>query len=150
MAAIAAVVSVVGATVAAAMTDLAPRAAEGVSASAAERLAALRTPSKQRGRPARASKILAAGLSTTAMFGLVTAMGWPADAASGQTTAAPLTTTAAPLPAVVPLAPATTLPAGQPTAMQPMTIPVAIPVVDLPVQVTAGRTDSNTTTSTSG
>jgi hypothetical protein len=144
------VVTVVATTVVAAMTDLPPPAAEGVSLSAAERLAALRTPSKQRGRPALAAKVLAAGLSTTAMLGLVTAMGWPADAPTGQNTAASTTPPTAPATTVAPLVPATTLPGAQPTTVPPVTVPAAIPVDQVPVQVAAGGTDSNITTKTSG
>jgi hypothetical protein len=144
------VVTVAAAMTAAAMTDLPPPAAEAVPSSAAERLAALRTPSKHRGRPALAAKILAAGLSTTAMLGLVTAMGWPEDAATGQTTAAPTTPPTAPATTVAPLAPATTLPGAQPTTVPPVTIPAAIPVDQVPVQVAAGGADSNITTKTSG
>jgi len=142
-------------TTAAAMTEPAHPAAEGVSASAADRLAALRTPSKKKGRPAHASKILAAGLSTTAMLGLVTAMGWPVNAGSAQTHA-PLPTalptappTAVPVATVEPLLPATRLPA-QPTAVPPGAITVATPVAEVPVPIAAGRTNSNTTTKTSG
>ena len=132
------------------MTDLPTPAPDGVSVSAAERLAALRTPSKKKGRPAHASKILAAGLSTTAMFGLVTAMGWPARTAAGQADAAPPTAlvpvTPAPAPTVAPLVPASPLPASVP----PVTIPVAVPVAEVPVQIAVVATDSNITTKTSG
>lgn len=93
-------------TTAAAMT-------EPVSPSAAERLAALRAPSKERGRPAHTWKILTAGMSTSAMFGLVAAMGWGGTA---QSTALPPDTAVQ----IVPSAPVATIPVA--------TIPVATSV----------------------
>lgn len=93
-------------TTAAAMT-------EPVSPAAAERLAALRAPSKERGRPAHTWKILTAGMSTSAMFGLVAAMGWGGTA---QSTALPPDTAVQ----IVPSAPVATIPVA--------TIPVATPV----------------------
>ena len=103
-------------TTAAAMT-------EPVSPSAAERLAALRAPSKERGKPAHTWKILTAGMSTSAMFGLVAAMGWGGTAHS---TALPPDTAVQ----IVPSAPVATIPVA--------TIPVTTtPVTTVP---TAGVT----------
>ncbi|MEP7201989.1 MAG: hypothetical protein ABI894_05230 [Ilumatobacteraceae bacterium] len=146
------------------MTDLPPPAAgnspvadparsrEAVSAAAAERLAALRKPSKERGRPALAAKILVGGLSTTAMFGLVTYMGWPQPAADQGTATAQPAIAATPLPTVPTTAAPTTnsTPAGRPTTVPPVTIPVAVPVEVVPIQVATGSTNSNITTKTSG
>jgi hypothetical protein len=122
-------------TTAAAMTDPVP-------ASAAERLAALRAPSKDRGKPAHAWKILTAGMSTSAMFGLVAAMGWggtaqstalPPDTAVQIVPSAPVATipvTTAPPIALTPIADSedsgTAVAAPLPTAA-PVIIPVAVP-----------------------
>ncbi len=133
--------------VAATMTEPAPCE---ISASAAERLAALRTPTKTRSRPAHSWKVLSAGLSTTAMFGLVTAMGWPSDADGLQATAA-ATPTVATLPAsAVPVAStvAPLIPVDPATAV-PVVIPVAVPVAQ-PVQIVSVLVASNTTTKSSG
>ena len=133
-------------TTAAAMT-------EPVSPSAAERLAALRAPSKDRGKPAHAWKVLAGGMSTSAMFGLIAAMGWGGTA---QSTALPPDTAVQTVPSapviVIPVAtiPATTIPVTTvlpavvvdeeapeipvvpvtepPTTVAPEPIPVAVPV----------------------
>ena len=136
--------------------------------SAAERLAALRAPSGKRTKPANTSKILAAGLSTTALFGLVTVMGWPTDAGSAQATAAPVApiiqaaapaaipTLAAPTavvspapvqPTVAPLVPVA--PAVQ-AAPAPVAVPIVIPVAVPVAQPAAQAAASNTTTQASG
>lgn len=140
---------------------------EPIPASAAERLAALRTPSKDRGKPAKAWKILTAGVSTSAMFGLVAAMGWggttaqstalPADTTlPGDTTvqivpvspvaptSAPVAPTSAPTtPTVAPLIPST------PVATVLVTIPVAVPAPQAVAQKTTTRATSNATTKSS-
>ncbi len=139
--------------------------------STAERLAALRQPAQKRRQPAHTSKILTAGISTTALLGLVTAMGWQTAAESAQTTslattqvapvapAAPVTPvtpvtavaqTVVPLVSVVP-APATVPATAAPLAAPaPVVIPVAVPVAQPPVQMTSGGAASNTTTKASG
>ena len=136
--------------------------------SAAERLAALRAPSGKRTKPANTSKILAAGLSTTALFGLVTAMGWPSGPGSVQATAAPVTPVIqAAAPAAIPAVAATTAvvsPAPvQPTvaplvpaapvvqaAPAPVAVPIVIPVAVPVAQPAAQPAASNTTTQASG
>jgi len=150
---------------------------EPVSPSAAERLAALRAPSKDRGSPAHAWKVLAGGMTTSAMFGLVAAMGWGGTA---QSTALPPDTAVQIVPSapviVIPVAtiPATTIPvtpvpiaAVTPTAAPvvpeipateppataaPETIPVAVPVPQAqPTQRKATKkAASNTATKSSG
>ena len=116
-----AVVAAAATTTAAAMTDT-------PSPEMAERLAALRVPSKKRGQAAHASKIFVLGLSTSAMFGLVAAMGWPS--ASAQTTALPPTTGIPLVPIVSPvdMTVAAALPTVVPTTPAPVAIPVAVPV----------------------
>jgi hypothetical protein len=138
---------------------------------AAERLAALRKPNVKRAKPAHTSKIVAAGLSTTALFGMVAAMGWPtatgiALSAPPQTTP---TTTAAPVVAstttppsvstipIVPTVPTTAVPVVIPETTPavpettPIVVPPAIPVVQVPVQnAPKKRTKSNTATKSSG
>lgn len=156
---------------AAVATTMVTTMTEPMLPTAAERLAALRAPSKKRSRPANTSKILSAGLSTTAMFGLVTAMGWSSGAGSVQATAAPVApiiqgaaaaaapTVAAPTAVVsaapveptvaplVPVAPAQpAVPAPAAPVVVPVVIPVAVPVAQPRVQAAA----SNTTTSASG
>jgi hypothetical protein len=148
-------------------------------ASQAERLAALRSPAqKKRQKPAHSAKIFTAGLSTTAMFGLVAAMGWPSGSGVVQgaapveaavtpvalaipalaipalaipapVTAAQTAPVVVPAPAVV-AAPATTQPAPVPTAAAPIVIPVAVPVAQPAAQRPVARAASNTTTKSSG
>ena len=128
----------------------------------AERLAALRKPTGKRGKPAHTSKIFAAGVSTTALFAMVAAMGWPsgtetAQSASLQTT----TTTTAPVVPLVPVVTPTTVPASTvpgtvapvptvPTTAAPVVIPTATPVEQSPVLNASVRTPSNTVTKSSG
>src|SRR5258706_5684312 len=110
--AVAAAATTVGAT--AAMTDSIDPGLPlpgSIGASAAERLAALRKPTEKRRKPAHTSKIFAAGVSTTALFGMVAAMGWPTATQAAQSAPLP-TTSAAP---TVPVAAATTTPAPVPT-----------------------------------
>ena len=145
---------------------------------AAERLAALRPPvqAQKRRKPAHTSKILTAGISTTALLGLVTAMGWPTSVGNAQT-AAPVAPDTTPLAQLLPITPAATptvpavvvapsvapapatLPATLPPTVPataapvvtqaPVVIPVAIPVAR-PVVKKARRAVSNTVTKTSG
>ncbi len=135
----------------------------------AERLAALRSPGQtKRQKPASSAKILSAGLSTTAMFGLVAAMGWPTGPGVAQS-AAPVeqavTSVAQAIPAQPAVAqaapvvvaaqavvaePATTQPAPVPTAAAPIVIPVAVPVAQAAAQRPAANAASNTTTKSSG
>jgi hypothetical protein len=128
-----------------------------VSPSAAERLAALRAPSKTRGKPAHTSKVLAAGISTTALLGMVAVMGWQSGTGTAQSTVAvapaaqAATPTVAPVvadPTVARLVPAVPV-AAVPLPAAPVVIPVAVPVAQLPVQQAAPAA-SNTTTKTSG
>jgi hypothetical protein len=153
---------------------------EPVSQSAAERLAALRATSKDRGKPAHVGKILTAGLSTSAMFGLVAAMGWgstvqgsalPPDTAvqvvpvapvvtnatTTSTTTTPTTTVVAPIAAPmsddapVPTPPAITAPVtAAPVATDPVTIPVAVPAPAPPAQKKKIKATSNVATKSSG
>ena len=126
-----------------------------LAASTAERLAALRQPStsKKRTAPALTSKVLSAGISTTALFGLVAAMGWPASTATTQVSQPVATPTtqiavATPVaPTVAPLVPAT--PAPVPADAVPTTIPVAIPAAQPAPQIPAQPIESNTTTQAS-
>ena len=162
--------------VAAAMTEsITPGLAglESPQPAAAERLAALRKPSDQRAKPAHTSKIVAAGLSTTALFGMVAAMGWPTGAQTAQS--APLQTTTIPMARAVPLvAPTSTLatvpavdtdqtdptiptiptippvPPVPTTAAPVIVVPEATPVVQAPVPKPSTRAKSNTVTKASG
>ena len=156
--------------VAAAMTEsITPGLAgpESAQPAAAERLAALRKPSDQRAKPAHTSKIVAAGLSTTALFGMVAAMGWPTGAQTAQS--APLQTTTIPVARAVPLvAPTSTLatvlavdtdqtnptiptvPPVPTTAAPVIVVPEATPVVQAPVPKPSTRAKSNTVTKSSG
>jgi hypothetical protein len=114
-----------------------------MSPSNAERLAALRRPSKKRTKPAHTSKVLSAGISTTALFGMVAAMGWQTGTSTAQsisaTVPAVMTTQPAPVqPTVAPLVP---------TAPTTTAIPVAVPATQPPVQTSAR---SNTVTKSSG
>lgn len=169
------VVAVVVATtvVAAAMTEsITPGLAgpESAQPAAAERLAALRKPSDQRAKPAHTSKIVAAGLSTTALFGMVAAMGWPTGAQTAQS--APLQTTTIPVARAVPLVaptstlatvpavdtdqmdptipPIPTVPPVPTTAAPVIVVPEATPVVQAPVPKPSTRAKSNTVTKSSG
>lgn len=136
------------------MTEL--RLPETTGPTAAERLAALRKPTEQRGKPAHTSKICAAGISTTALFAMVAAMGWPsgtetAQSASLQTTTTPVVPLVTPTPVPPITVPATG--AAVPTvatAAAPVVIPTATPVEQSPVQNASVRTASNTVTKSSG
>jgi hypothetical protein len=116
-----------------------------------ERLAALRAPSRRRSKPAHTSKILSAGISTTALLGLVTAMGWPSGTGSAQSAAPPAgpqaVTPAAPtVPTAVPQLPVVATPAPAPVEV-PVAIPAAVPVTPVPGSV--APIPSNTTTQSS-
>ena len=130
------------------------QAPDSTGTTAAERLAALRKPTEnKRGKQAHAAKILAAGLSTTALFGMVTAMGWRTQTEAAQSSQSPTTTA----PPSTPVVPSTTSQvtddddraATGPTTSVPVVIPGATPVVQLPAP-NAGRTPSNTVTKSSG
>ncbi len=146
-----------------------------ISASAAERLAALRQPStsKKRTKPAHTSKVLSAGISATALLGMIAVMGYESGAGAAQSAALPVATIptlqAAPTPiapTVAPLVPATAVPvvptpaAAVPVAPVPVApVPVApvpvieVPVVQVPVAVAAQPNaggQSNATTKSSG
>jgi hypothetical protein len=127
--------------------------------STAERLAALRSPRLQKRRkPAHNSKILTAGVSTTALFALIAGMGWQSGTSSAQTTpTAPATTATSSAPAstttvaaVGPAVPATVAPLiiAAPTVALPI-IPVAVAAAKPPMKIVT-RVASNTTTKTSG
>ncbi|MDP9463550.1 MAG: hypothetical protein M3P52_02905 [Actinomycetota bacterium] len=126
--------------------------------STADRLAALRQPAEKRRKPAHTSKILTAGLSTTALLGLVTAMGWQTGSAQTTTLPEPAIQSATPVAPVVPVVPvvpvmpalATVPTTAAPVAVPaPVVIPVAVPVAQVPVQISGGAA-SNTTTKASG
>lgn len=118
--------------------------------SAAERLAALRKPTEKRGKPALTAKVLVAGVSTTAMFALVAAMGWPSDTTSASGTAAVGPTE---LPTVAPATVPTVAPPVQavpaPAVPVPVVIPPAVPA-PAPAATTAAPVVSNAITETSG
>jgi hypothetical protein len=126
--------------------------------STADRLAALRKPSQKRRKPAYNSKIITAGTAVTALFAMVTAMGWQTAVGSAQTMAptASASDAVTPLAQVVPASPVATQPAAVPAtavpvaAPAPVVIPVAVPVAQLPVQQSSGGAASNTTTKASG
>jgi hypothetical protein len=134
----------------AATTPVATTAAmtEPIPASAAERLAALRSPSKDRAKPALAWKILTAGMSTSAMFGIIAAMGWGGTADS---TTLPPNTAAQ----VVPVAPVVTVAVttGRVTTISAdddtpaVVVPAPTPAAQPQKPVT--RAASNTTTKSS-
>ena len=152
MAVVAVAATTVGAT--AAMTDL--PVSESTGPTAAERLAALRKPTEQRGKPAHTTKIFAAGISTMALFAMVAAMGWPSgtestQSASLQTTTTPVVPLVTPTPVPPITVPATraTVPAI-PVTTAPVVIPTATPVEQSPVQNASVRTASNTVTKSSG
>lgn len=118
----------------------------------AERLAALRQPAQKRRKPAHSSKIMTAGISTTALLGLITAMGWPTGTGNAQsaTQVAPVTDALTPVaqviqvPPLVPVVPATTalvVPvvidttvAAAPAAL-PAVVPETVPATVAPVPV---------------
>ena len=133
------------------MTELPPPSTAPTSA---DRLAALRKPAQKRGKPAHTSKIFAAGMSTTAMFALVTAMGWPSGTATTQSVPLDATTTTTPVVPLVPVVTPTThplaVPTTVPTTATPVVIPTATPVEQSPVQNASVRTASNTVTKSSG
>ena len=138
------------------MTD-APGPEGAIAASAAERLAALRQPStsNKRTQPATTSKILSAGISTTALFGLIAAMGWQTGTGVAQSASAPLETPPAQVssptpvtPTVAPLVP-TTGTVSPAVAAVPTTIPVAVPAAQ-PAPTNSRRVQSNATTKSSG
>jgi len=127
----------------------------------AQRLAALRTPATKRQKPAHNSKILTAGLSTTALFGMVAAMGWASGSSASSTPAesavspvvfnVPVQLPVLPTP---PVTTATTQPASPTTQVAPA--PAAAPVVVIPVAIPApaaqpqAQKKSHTTTKSSG
>ena len=107
---------------------------------AAERIAALRQPNEKRQTPAYASKIVAAGISTTALFGLVTAMGWQDGVGSAQAPLQEATVpeTVTPVVQVVPtsLAPTTVAPIEDAPMVIDTTLPPTVPA-EVPVEVPA-------------
>lgn len=142
--------------------------------SSAMRLAAMHSSDgkqPKRQKPAHTSKIFTAGLSTTALLGMVAAMGWPSGSSAAQSSApsvpdpAAVTpvvfalpsappTTAAPAPVTVPataatVAPLVTLPptTPAPVVVTPAVIPVAVPA---PAQPVVKKKRSHTTTKSSG
>jgi hypothetical protein len=108
----------------------------------AQRLAALRSAAPKRRKPAYNSKIMTAGLSTTAMLGMVAAMGWSSvTSAQSVPLLVPATdelpsldTTAVTDPATVPpvaaLAVTTTPPTMPPVTVAPL---IASPVDTAPI-----------------
>jgi hypothetical protein len=125
-----------------------------IAQTSADRLAALRAPSSNRQKPAHTSKILSAGISTTALFGMVAVMGWPSTTGNAQSADAAVAATQAvtPAPPTLPLVAPPTTPAEIPAAV-PAVVPAV--VVTVPVDPPTTRTPpapipSNTTTKTSG
>ena len=140
---------------------------------AAERLAALRAPSAKRKKPAHTSKVLTAGISTTALFGMVAVMGWQSTHGAASAAAAPEATvpvaplvpvvtpsttifvptpvpsTVAPLAPAVTVAPVTAAPVTAAPVVVPVVIPVAVPA-PAPQPKAAKAVKSNTATKSSG
>ncbi len=111
-------------------------------ATSAERLAALRSAAPRRRRPAYNSKIVTAGLSTTAMLGMIAGMGW-SSVTSAQSVLVPATDELSPIdtalttgpvtaPAVAAIAATTTPPVTTvPPTMPPVTVaPLIAPPID--------------------
>jgi hypothetical protein len=121
----------------------------------AERLAALRSPAPKRRRPAYNSKIMTAGLSTTAMLGMIAAMGWSSvTSAQSVPQLVPATDELSPIdttlttdpvtaPAVAAVAATTTPPLTTvPPTMPPVTVaPLIAPPIDSTPIDTAPPTD---------
>ncbi len=107
---------------------------------AAERLAALRAPSTKRTKPASTSKILSAGISTTALFGMVAVMGWQSTHAAASAAAAPEATVPV-TPAVSAVTPPTTVfvPTPVPSTVAPLAPAVAADAGDCRPGGRAGR-----------
>jgi hypothetical protein len=128
-----------------------------ISASSAERLAALRQPSttKKRSKPADTAKVLATGISTTALFGIVAVMGWQTNMGTAQASASITPTTLSVPPTIQTAPPVAVTPSVAPLvpvapATVPTTIPVAVPTTQPLVQTPTVRVPSNTTTKASG
>jgi hypothetical protein len=111
--------------------------------SSAERLAALRTVAPNRRRPAYNSKIMTAGLSTTAMLGMIAGMGW-SSVTSAQAVAqlvpvtdglSPIDTTGVTAPVTAPPAAAIVVTTAPPATTTPPTlVPVTVaPLIAAPV-----------------
>jgi hypothetical protein len=77
------------------------------------------SPSTRRAKPAQLSKIVTAGLSTSLVLGLVTAMGWSAASTGASDTGS------TPLPTVGPIVLAPSQPVADPTVL--ITAPVTVP-----------------------
>jgi hypothetical protein len=127
----------------------------------AARLEALRPQAQKRRKPAHAAKIFTAGMSTTAMLGLVAVMGWPTGGgvAQGAASAAPLTpdvaspvspvtlpvpvlpapTTAAPVVAVVPAVVVAPAVVTEPPTTLPAPVPATVVPIVIPVAVPAAQ-----------
>jgi len=130
------------------------------------------TPAKRakRTKPAQTSKIITAGASATALFGMVAAMGWQAGTGAA-TSSPPVTAQSVPAgPAVVdipvvavtvptiavpttvvPATPVVTLPAATvPVATPaPVVVPVVVPVAKPVVKQVSNKRASNTVTKSS-
>ena len=136
-----------------AMTAVATMTDPGLQPPTPPRLAALRqSTGKKRGKPAHTSKVLTAGISATALFGMVAVMGWQ----TGTSTAEPPAPLLTPVPSTVaPLVPVPTpvsTALATPTTAAPILIlvPVAVPAAQPPVQTNNGRSQSNIITKSSG
>lgn len=110
-------------------------------AATAERLAALRSPAKKRAKPAHTSKVLTAGISTTALFGMVAVMGWQSGTGSAQNNAATPTATQGVLP--VPVVAVITTPT---IIVSPQTVPATVAPLAPTVPVTVAETVPATVT----
>lgn len=97
--------------------------------------------SSRRAKPAQMSKIVTAGLSTSLVLGLVTAMGWHANGTAGADNGTPSQPTLGPItlvsdqqvadPAAVVTVPAT-LPATLPAVVDPITQPLGAAPATVP------------------
>jgi hypothetical protein len=113
--------------------------------------AAVASPSPRRAKPAQLSKIVTAGLSTSLVLGLVTAMGWSAASTGASDTGSTPLPTVGPIvlapaqpvadPTVLITAPVTlsapvgAAPAGEPVVVPATAAPVAVPVTAAPAPV---------------
>jgi hypothetical protein len=84
------------------------------------------SPSTRRAKPAQLSKIVTAGLSTSLVLGLVTAMGWSATSTGASDTGS------TPLPTVGPIVLAPSQPVVDPTVLITAPVTVSAPVVAAP------------------
>ncbi len=102
---------------------------------AAARLEALRPQAQKRRKPAYTAKVFTAGVSTTAMLGLIATMGWPTGASVAQSAAPPASLTP---DVTLPVAPVAVVPPVQPapTTVAPVVTVAPLVVAPPPAVVT--------------